>query len=383
MKFMPYSRQCLDKKDIREVMKVLNSDWLTQGPKIKEFEDSLCKYAGARYAVAVSSGTAALHIACLAAGLKKGDEAITSPITFAASANCVLYCGGRPVFSDIEPDTANINPEDIKKKITRKTKAIIPVHFAGQPCELEKIRDTAQRNNLIVIEDAAHALGASYKGSKIGYGKYSDMTIFSFHPVKAITTGEGGSVLTNRKDLYDRLLVLRNHGITRNIKLLRKKPLPWYYEMKTLGFNYRLTDIQSALGISQLKKIDKFLSARKKISAQYSKAFKDIEWLRALEDKNGRVSARHLYIALIDFKKIRKKREEVIRHLKRKGIGTQVHYIPLYRHPYYRNSFDYEPRDFPMAEKYYQRALSLPLYPGLSEEQVNYITKEVLGLYNI
>ena len=274
---MPYGRQYIDSTDIKKVVNVLKSDWITQGPKVKEFENALCNYTGAKYAVVVSSGTAALHIACLAAGIKEGDEVITSRITFAASANCILYCKGKPVFADIQEDTVNIAPEEIKKKITKKTKAIIPVHFAGHPCELDTISAIARNYKLLMIEDAAHALGASYKGKKIGCCKHSDMATLSFHPIKSITTGEGGAVLTNRKDLYERLRIFKNHGITKDRSIMHSLDGPWYYEMQELGYNYRITDFQCVLGISQLKKIDQFIQKRREIVQRYNEAFMDVE----------------------------------------------------------------------------------------------------------
>jgi dTDP-4-amino-4,6-dideoxygalactose transaminase len=249
--YIPYGRQWIEEDDIEAVVETLRSDYLTTGPKIEEFEQAVVSYTGAKYAVAVASGTAALHVACLAAGITKGDEVITSPITFAASSNCVLYCGGKTVFADIEMDSYNINPLEIEKLITDKTKAIIPVHFTGQPCDMEEITRIAQKYNLIVIEDAAHALGASYREKRIGC--ISDMTILSFHPVKHITTGEGGMVLTNSKELYQRMKLFCAHGITRDKSVLNKVDGPWYYEQQELGFNYRITDIQCALGICQMK----------------------------------------------------------------------------------------------------------------------------------
>lgn len=379
MRYIPYGHHWIDKDDIKEVVKVLESDWITQGPKIKEFEDSLCKYTGAKYAVAVSSGTAALHIACLAAEIGKGDEVITSPITFVASANCVLYCGGKPVFADIQEDTINIDPKEIKKKITRRTKAIIPVHFAGHPCDLQEINRIVKKHNLIVIEDAAHALGAEYKGSKIGSCKYSDMTIFSFHPVKSITTGEGGAILTNRKDLYEKLLLLRNHGITKDpMKFLNPYYLSlntdsWYYEMQYLGFNYRITDFQCALGISQLKKFNGFLKRRREIAEIYREALKDNEYLDLLKEKKYVKSSYHLYLVrLKDKYKFRKK--EIFYKLRKMGLGVQVHYIPVYLQPYYQR-LGYKKEICPKAEDFYQREITVPVYQSMSNKDVKYVIK--------
>ena len=381
MRAIPYGHQSIDRKDINEVVRVLKSNWLTQGPKIKEFENALCEYAGAKYAVAVSSGTAALHIACLAAGIKKGDEVITSPITFVASANCVLYCGGKPAFADIQEDTANIDPEEIKKKITKRTRAIIPVHFAGHPCDLEEIKQIAQKkHSLLIIEDAAHALGAEYKGSKIGSCKYSDMTIFSFHPVKSITTGEGGAVMTNNRKLYERLIKFRTHGIAKHDFVYGYKG-SWYYEMHDLGFNYRITDIQAALGKSQLKKLERFISARREIAAFYNKAFKDYSGFDVPVEKKGIRSAYHIYPIQLKGKFIGK-RKEIFDRLRNRGLGVQVHYIPVYLHPYYRRNLGFKSGICPAAESYYSRAISLPLYPSLTNTQVQAIVRIVKEVFN-
>lgn len=379
MKTIPYGHQWIDEEDIKEVVRVLKSDWITQGPKVKEFEEALCKYTGAKYAVAVSSGTAALHIACLAAGIKHGDEVITSPITFVASANCILYCGGKPVFADIQEDTVNIDPEEIKKKANKRTKAIIPVHFAGHPCDLEEIQQIAKKYDLLIIEDATHALGAEYKGSKIGSCKYSDMTIFSFHPVKSITTGEGGAVLTNRRDLYEKLLIFRNHGITKDRKkFLNPDSLilnsdSWYYEMQELGFNYRITDFQCALGISQLKKIDKFLKRRREIVQKYNELFKDIEEITTPTEKPEVKSAWHLYV--IRIKKLNRKK--IFQSLCKQNIGVQVHYIPVYWQPYYRK-LGYKKGLCPIAEEYYKEAITLPLFPGMKEDDICKVISKVI-----
>lgn len=380
MRYIPYGHHWIDKDDIKEVVKVLESDWITQGPKVKEFEDALCKYAGTKYAVVVSSGTAALHVACLAAGIKAGDEVVTSPVTFVASANCILYCGGKPIFADVQEDTANIDPKEIRKKINRRTKAIVPVHFAGHPCDLEEIKDIAKKHNLIVIEDATHALGAEYKGSKIGSCKYSDMTIFSFHPVKSITTGEGGAVLTNKKYLYERLLVFRNHGVTKdpqNFIKINSDFGHWYYEMQELGFNYRITDFQCVLGISQLKKLDKFLERRKEIVNIYNRELSKIDEIILPIEKPYVKSAWHVYYIRI---KDPKRRKSIFEKLRKSGIGVQVHYIPVYCHPYYQKK-GYKKGICPRAEDFYQREISIPLYYGMNNKDINYVTSTILKVF--
>lgn len=382
MKTIPYGHQSIYQDDIKEAVKVLKSDWITQGSKIEEFQRALCDYTGAKYAVAVSSGTAALHIASLAAGIKAGDELITSPVTFVASANCALYCQAKPVFADVDYTTINIDPLEIKKKITRKTKAIIPVHFAGYPCDLTEISKIAKDNGLIVIEDAAHALGAEYRGSKIGSCRFSDMTIFSFHPVKSITTGEGGAVLTNSKVFFEKLLRLRNHGIEKNPKEFKNKSLAasgeWYYEMQDLGFNYRITDFQSALGIGQLKKADKFIARRRKIAFLYKEAFAGIGKIILPQEKSIAKSAWHIFYIRL---KNSSKRKPVFDKLRMAGIGVQVHYIPVYRHPYYCG-LGYRSDLCLNAEKYYKSAITLPIYPKMDAVDISRVietTKKVLS----
>jgi UDP-4-amino-4,6-dideoxy-N-acetyl-beta-L-altrosamine transaminase len=379
MKRISYGYQTIDKTDIREVTKVLGTDFITQGPKISEFENAICKYCNVKYAVAVSSGTAALHVACLAAGITKGDEVITSPITFVASANCVLYCGGKPVFADIDYDTANINPAEIEKKITSKTKAIIPIDFAGYPVDLDRIRQISKKHGLLLIEDACHALGAEYKGKKLG--SISDMTVLSFHPVKHITTGEGGMVLTNNKDLYDRLLLFRSHGITKDKRILTKCDGPWYYEQHELGFNYRITDFQCALGISQLTKIDTFIKKRREIADRYNDSFSDLGdyvKLPVYPDKN-KTHVWHLYVLRIRFDKLKINREQLFAELMKNNIYPQVHYIPIHKQPYYQKS-GYANIKLANAEKYYTECISLPMYPKLTVTQQNFVIKTVRNI---
>ena len=383
MKHIPYTRQDIDEADIRGVVNVLRSDWLTQGPKIKEFEDALCRYTGARYAVAVSNGTAALHVACLAAGIKEGDQVITSPITFVASANSVLYAGGTPVFADIQQDTVNINPEEIKRKITKKTKAIIPVDFAGHPCDLKEIGEICKKHNLLMIEDAAHALGAEYKGKKIGNCKYSDMTIFSFHPAKSITTGEGGAVLTNNEDLYEKLKSFRTHGITKCENRFKfrdpERDGAWYYEMQNLGFNYRITDFQCAIGIAQLKKLDDFITRRREIVAMYENELSRLESIQLPIEKGYVRSSWHIYCLRL---KDPGRRKLIFDRLCSMGIAANVHYIPVHLQPYYRMNFDFRYGDYPKAEEYYESAITIPLYPSMNKTQISYVTKvlkKVLG----
>lgn len=370
---IPYGRQWIEEDDINAVIEVLRSDFLTTGPKIHEFEQAVCDYTGSKYAVAFANGTAGLHGACFAAGIGAGDEVITTPITFAASANCVLYQGGRPVFADIDEKTYNINPAEIEKKITPRTKAVIPVHYTGQPCDMAKIHEIAQKHRLFVIEDAAHALGSLYQGKRIG--TLSDMTVLSFHPVKTITTGEGGMILTNSDELYKKLLLFRTHGITKNPEWLDKKEGGWYYEQQELGFNYRITDIQCALGISQLKKLPFFLKRRKEIAERYNQAFKDIKGIcipyQAPEGEN----AWHLYVIKVPAS-IRK---EMYDRLHTAGILVNVHYIPVYFHPYYRQH-GYADTCCLNAEALYAGAISLPIYPGLLQEEQDYIIAEVLRL---
>lgn len=371
--YIPYGRQTVEEDDIQSVVEVLRSDYLTTGPRIANFEKKVADYVGAKYAVAVSSGTAALHIACLAAGISDGDEVITTPITFAASANCVLYCGGVPVFADINLDTYNIDINEIEKKITSKTRAIIPVHYTGQPCDMDAILELAQKNNLIVIEDAAHALGAVYKGRRIG--SISDMTCFSFHPVKPITTGEGGMVVTDSVDLYQRLLLFRSHGITRDGRLLKENQGGWYYEQLELGYNYRITDISCALGISQMNKLDIFLQKRREIAKRYNDAFIDSDKIKVPFQLDAGQSGWHLYMIQV----MQTDRKKVFDRLRESGIGVNVHYIPVYKHPYYQRH-GYSRCCCQIAEEFYDRAISLPIYPAMTKVQQEYVIQKVLEM---
>nr|WP_255571996.1 UDP-4-amino-4,6-dideoxy-N-acetyl-beta-L-altrosamine transaminase [Anoxybacillus sp. ST70] len=366
--YLPYGKQWIDEEDIEAVVEVLKGDYLTTGPDISKFEQAVAQYVGAKYAVAFSNGTAALHGACFAAGIGQGDEVITTPMTFAASANCVLYQGGIPVFADIDEKTYNIDPNKIEEKITNKTKAIIPVDFTGQPVELDRILEIARKHSLVVIEDAAHALGATYKGRKIG--SISDMTMFSFHPVKHITSGEGGVITTNNEEYYEKLLQFRSHGITRDKEKLKEYHGPWYYEMQFLGYNYRMTDIQAALGTSQLKKIDQFIALRRKFVAMYNEVFKDVnEIITPFQHKDGD-SSWHLYMIRLKLDKLTASRREIFEALQQQNIGVNVHYIPIHLQPYYQQ-LGYKKGMCPNAEKLYEEVITLPLFPAMSEEDVN------------
>lgn len=372
--FISYGRQMISEEDIEAVIETLRSPYLTQGPKIKEFEEAIANYVGAKYAVAFCNGTAALHAACYAAGIGEGDEVITTPITFAASANCVRYLGGTVVFADIDERTYNINPSEIEKKITARTKAIIPVDFTGQPADIDSIMEIARKHNLLVIEDGAHSLGAEYKGKKVG--TFADMTMFSFHPVKPITTGEGGIIVTNNEEFYEKLLLFRSHGITKTTYALEQGD--WYYEMVDLGFNYRMTDIQATLGLSQLKKIDVFLARRREIAKIYNEAFANESLLQIPEQLEGTNSGWHLYMLQLNEQLDRKK---IFNQMRELNIGVHVHYIPVYWHPYYQN-LGYPKGLCPVAERWYKHALTLPIHPGLEDREIDFIIHSLLELIN-
>lgn len=370
---IPYGKQTIEQDDIQAVVDVLQSDFLTTGPKIAEFEQTVADYVGAKYAVAISNGTSALHAACFAAGIGPGDEVITTPLTFAASANCVLYCGGTPVFADVDPKTYNIDPEDIRRKITDRTKAIIAVHLAGQPCDMDAIHSIAREHGLIVIEDGAHALGSVYKGKKVG--SMSDMTTFSFHPVKPITTGEGGMIVTDNEEFYKKMVLFRSHGITRDDSMMTRNDGPWFYQQFDLGYNYRITDIQCALGCSQMKKLDRFLARRKEIVARYNEAFADCDNIITPYQLSDTESGWHLYIVQVK----NCDRRQVFEGMREKGIGVNVHYIPVYMHPYYQEH-GYENVHCANADEIYSHIISLPLYPGLTSEQQDYVIDTLKSL---
>jgi UDP-4-amino-4,6-dideoxy-N-acetyl-beta-L-altrosamine transaminase len=366
--YLPYGKQWIDDNDIQAVVEVLKSDWLTTGPKVSEFEEKFAEYVGAKYAVAVSSGTAALHAAVYAAGIIDGDEVITTPITFAASANCVLFQGGTPVFTDVQPDTLNIDPQKIEEKITSRTKAIIPVDFTGLPCELDEIHKIARKHNLWVIEDACHALGAEYRGKMIG--SLSDMSVFSFHPVKHITTGEGGMITTNNSELASKLRYFRNHAISVDAHQ-RQAIGSWFYEIGDLGYNYRLTDFQCALGIKQLEKIDRFLERRREIAARYNTAFADMPEITLPTVREYVKHAWHIYVIQLNLDLLTVDRAKIFAALRAENIGVNVHYIPVHLHPYYRKTFGYKRGDYPISESRYDRIITLPIFPRMSDDDVS------------
>ncbi len=403
LNFIPYGRQDIEEEDIQAVVEVLKSRYLTQGPKVAEFESVLCHRTDAHFAVAVNSGTSGLHIACLAAGIELGDEVITTPNTFVASANCVVFCGGKPIFADIDAETYNISPREIEKKMTAKTKAVIPVHFAGQSCDMQHIRNIVQAaekkygHKIFIIEDASHALGSRYKDYSIGACPFSDMAIMSFHPVKHITTAEGGAVLTNDAGLFKKLKFFRSHGISNSPEDIvykdqafvnrgeKETPVlnPWYYEQISLGYNYRITDLQCALGISQLKRFDVFRRCRREIVNRYNSTFKNIPNIKIPFESKDCDSNFHLYVALFDFANMGLTRAEFMFRLRNQGIQTQVHYIPVHTQPFYQNQFKTRWGDCPQAESYYQKCLSLPLFSAMTDEDVDQVIREVKSLQEL
>ena len=382
MRSIPYGRQNINEEDIEAVVNVLKSDWLTQGPTVERFEQVVAEYCGAKYAVAVNSATSALHIACMAAELQAGDCLWTSPNTFVASANCGLYCGADVDFVDIDEKTYNMSSVKLDEKLSHKQvegklpKVVIPVHFSGQSCDMETISSLSKEYGFTVIEDASHAIGGSYRNSKIGSCQYSDMTVFSFHPVKIITTGEGGMILTNRRDLYEKLLRLRSHGITRNPEnMVGDSDGPWYYQQIELGFNYRMTDIQAGLGIQQMKRIDEFINRRVEIAEYYTKKMQGLPLVLPYQESDTR-SAWHLYVIKINHKVCAQNRHQVFEALRARGLGVNVHYIPVHTQPYYQElGFKYG--DFPLAEKYYEQAISIPMFYSLTYEEQDYVIQAI------
>jgi UDP-4-amino-4,6-dideoxy-N-acetyl-beta-L-altrosamine transaminase len=372
-----YGKQNVNEQDINAVIDVLKSDFLTQGPMIEMFEKRVAAYCGAKYAVAVTNATSALHIACLAAGMGKGDILWTSPNTFVASANCARYCGSEVDFVDIDDTTYNMSVDKLEEKLKTsqvKPKVVIPVHFSGQSCEMERIHVLAKKYGFLVIEDASHAIGATYKDTRVGSCKYSDMTVFSFHPVKIITTAEGGMVLTNDKDLYDKLGLYRSHGITRDPKWMTKEADgPWYYEQIDLGFNYRMTDMQAALGYSQMDRIDAFVTRRRYLAKRYNELLKELP-VRIPYQSNETNSSWHIYVVRLDLEKVELTKKEIFAKMKEKGIVLNLHYIPVHRQPYYQK-LGFKVGDFPVSEQYYEEAFTLPLYYSLTDEQQDEVIK--------
>lgn len=377
-----YGHQSLDDADIQAVVDVLKGDFLTCGPNITSLEKALCDLTGARYCVAVSNGTAALHVACLAAGVGPGDEVITTPITFAASANCALYCGATPVFADINPETYNIDPADIERKITDRTKAVVAVDFTGQAVEVEAIREICRKHNLVFIEDAAHSIGTRYNGVPVG--NLADITTFSFHPVKTVTGGEGGAVLTNSEAVYEKLQLYRSHGITRKESLMEHECQGgWYYEMIDLGYNYRITDFQAALIESQLNKLERFRTRRQEIVNRYNEAFQDMPELFVQKEIPQSDTTRHLYIVQLRLEKLSATRKEVFDALAAENVQCNVHYIPVYYFPHYEK-LGYHKGLCPHAEAAYEGFISIPLYPAMTDKDVEDVItamKKVIAYY--
>ncbi|MBV5330521.1 MAG: UDP-4-amino-4,6-dideoxy-N-acetyl-beta-L-altrosamine transaminase [Chlorobium sp.] len=389
MNYIPYGRQDINRADIDAVIEVLRSDLLTQGPKVPAFEECVANYCGAQHAIAVNSATSALHIACLALGVGKGDSVWTTPITFVASANCALYCGAAIDFVDIDPRTYNLSPVKLKEKLEqaektgRLPKVVIPVHLCGQPCDMEAIHDLSRRYGFLIIEDASHAIGGRYKDEAIGNCRYSDITIFSFHPVKIITSGEGGMALTNDPELAGRMQRYRSHGITSTPDEMVARPDNeiWNYQQITLGYNYRMTDIHAALGISQMQRTDEFVSKRHAISERYNELLKDLPLITPWQHPDG-YSGLHLYVIRLKLDEIRKTHKEVYESLRKQGIGVNLHYIPVYRQPLYEK-MGFKAGYCAEAEQYYQEAVSIPMYPGLTEVSQEHVIDAVKNAIKI
>jgi perosamine synthetase len=374
---IPYGRQCIDEDDIRAVVEVLRSDWITTGPKVQEFEDAFARCVGSDYAVAVSSGTAALHAAMFALDIGPGDEVIVPPMTFAATANCIVYMGGMPVFVDVQPGTLLIDPQMIEKNITTKTRAIIGVDYTGHPCEWDDLRKISRTHNLKLVADACHSLGAEYRGRKVG--TLADLNVFSFHPVKHITTGEGGMITTNDSELADRMRIFRNHGIASDHRQ-REKMESWFYEMTELGYNYRITDIQCALGISQLRKLPDLLSRRREIARSYDAALSRVPGICPLDVHADVMHSYHLYVVRLDKECLGSDRSEVFSALRTAGIGVNVHYVPVHLHPFYRRIFGTSNGMCPIAEAAYHQILTLPIFPSMSSREVDYVIQSLSNI---
>lgn len=368
--FIPYGRQLIDSDDIQSVIEVLKSDYLTTGPKVHEFERAVAEYVGAKYAVAVNSGTAALHCAMSALGISDGDEVIVPAITFAATANCVVFQGGIPIFVDVDPETLLIDPESVLNNITKKTKAIIAVDYAGQPCDYKQLRDIAAKYNLKLVADSCHAIGSEYNNQRTG--SLTDMTVFSFHPVKHITTGEGGMITTNNNSYDKRIRSFRNHGISTDHHQ-RKDKATWFYEMTDIGYNYRITDFQCALGLSQLNKLPGFIKKRQYLAAAYDKSIKEVNGITPLKKNQGLSHAYHLYVVQIDKCSFGTDRDDTFAYLRKHNVGVNVHYIPVHLHPYYQKNFSTKPEQCPNAERAYHNILSLPMHPALKTGDIEHI----------
>lgn len=371
---IPYGKQDISQADIDAVLEVLQSDFLTQGPKVPEFETKVANHVGARHALAVNSATSALHIACLALGLGEGDWLWTTPITFVASANCGLYCGAKVDFVDIDPHTYNLCPKKLADKLeqakreNRLPKVLVAVHLCGQPCDMQAIHKLGQQYGFRIIEDASHAIGGKYRGEFIGNGRYSDITVFSFHPVKIVTTAEGGMVLTNSDELAIRMNLLRSHGVTRDQNLMTHEPDgPWYYQQVDLGFNYRMTELQAALGVSQMDRLDAFVARRHELAKRYDKLLADLPVTTPWQHPDS-YSGLHLYVIRLQLDNISKNHRQVFESLREQGIGVNLHYIPVHTQPYYQ-AMGFAAEDFPEAMAYYREAISLPMFQGLTDEQ--------------
>ncbi|CCF00777.1 RkpM, polysaccharide biosynthesis protein (plasmid) [Sinorhizobium fredii HH103] len=371
---IPYGRQDITQADIDAVAEVLRSDFLTQGPMVPRFENALVEYTGAKFALAANSATSALHIACLAMGLGAGDWLWTTPLTFVASANCALYCGARVDFVDVDPRTYNLSPAELERKLMRAAregvlpKIVVLVHLTGQPCAMAEFHELAKRYGFRIIEDASHAIGGRYRGEPIGNCRYSDVTVFSFHPVKIVTTGEGGAALTNNKELADRMALFRSHGITRDPAVMTHEPDgPWYYQQVDLGYNYRMTDMQAALGLSQMTRLNEYVARRHVLANRYDELLAHLTVLTPWQHPDS-YSGLHLYVIRLELNKISKSRRAIFEGLRARGIGVNLHYIPVHTQPYY-SRMGFREGDFPEAERYYQEAITLPIYPTMTETQ--------------